>query len=207
MNTPTHFLTVAALDKWLQNKWENSSGNGRGHDLQKQFPVFHKALLIGSIAPDIPLYLLCLGAGLYYHYIQGWEFDRIFNYVFNDLFFNNPVWITLHNFPHSPLVLLTAIVSLWRFRNNRGSWQRWGFWFAWGCLLHTSLDIPTHVDDGPLVFFPLNWTWRYASPISYWDERYYGAEVARMEAFLDALLILYLCIPWLQRKLKSRIDP
>lgn len=206
MNTPTHFLTVAALDKWLQNKWENSSGNGRGHDLQKQFPVFHKALLIGSIAPDIPLYLLCLGAGLYYHYIQGWEFDRIFNYVFNDLFFNNPVWITLHNFPHSPLVLLTAIVSLWRFRNNRGTWQRWGFWFAWGCLLHTSLDIPTHVDDGPLVFFPLNWTWRYASPISYWDERYYGAEVARMEAFLDALLILYLCIPWLQRKLKSRID-
>ncbi|MFZ4667139.1 MAG: metal-dependent hydrolase, partial [Prochlorotrichaceae cyanobacterium] len=205
MNTPTHFLTVAALDKWLQNKWENSSGNGRGHDLQKQFPVFHKALLIGSIAPDIPLYLLCLGAGLYYHYIQGWEFDRIFNYVFNDLFFNNPVWITLHNFPHSPLVLLTAIVSLWRFRNNRGTWQRWGFWFAWGCLLHTSLDIPTHVDDGPLVFFPLNWTWRYASPISYWDERYYGAEVARMEAFLDALLILYLCIPWLQRKLKSRI--
>ena len=203
MNTPTHFLTVAALDRWLQHRSSNKSVN----TLQNHSPIFHKALLIGSIAPDIPLYGLCLGAGLYYHYIQGWEFDRIFNYVFNDLFFNNPLWITLHNFPHSPLVLITAIVCLWRFRNKMETWQRWGFWLAWGCLLHTSLDIPTHVDDGPLVFFPLNWTWRYASPISYWDERYYGAEVARMEAILDGLLILYLGIPWLKRKFRSGIEP
>ena len=74
MNTPTHFLTVAALDKLLK----------------KRLTIFHQPLLMGSIAPDVPLYFLCLGAWLYYHFVKGWELGRIFDYVFNDLFFNNP---------------------------------------------------------------------------------------------------------------------
>ena len=30
------------------------------------------AVLLGSIAPDIPLYFLSIGGLLYYHYIVGW---------------------------------------------------------------------------------------------------------------------------------------
>lgn len=186
MNTPTHFLTVAALDKLLK----------------KKLTLFHQPLLIGSIAPDIPLYFLCLGAWVYYHFFKGWELGRIFDYVFNDLFFKNPVWITLHNFPHSPLVLIITIASVWSFRDQVGTWQRWIFWFAWGCLLHTALDIPTHVDDGPLLLFPLNWSWRFASPISYWDPRYHGATVARVESALAIVLALYLVIPWVLTQLR-----
>ena len=186
MNTPTHFLTVAALDKVLKKKLE----------------IFHQPLLIGSFAPDVPLYLLCLGAGIYYHYFKGWEFERIFNYVFDDLFFNNPFWITLHNFPHSPLVLIITIALTWTFRDQIGTWQRWIFWFAWGCLLHTSLDIPTHANDGPLLLFPLNRTWRFASPISYWDSLYYGAEVSRVESGLAIFLAAYLLIPWVLNKMR-----
>lgn len=188
MNTPSHLLTVAGLDRLLYKRWR----------------IFHTPLLIGSIAPDIPLYFLCIGAGLYYHYLKGWSFDRIFNHVFNDLFFNNPVWITLHNFPHSPLVLGIIILWLWPHRQQENTWQRWLFWFTWGCLLHTALDIPTHVDDGPLLFFPLNWHYRFASPISYWDERYHGATVARIEFVMDVILVTSVVIPWLWQKWRKR---
>ena len=77
MNTPTHFLTVAALDKFFQ----------------KSLKIFHQPLLLGSVAPDLPLYGLCIGAAFYYHWIRGWDFGRIFSYIFDDLFFHNPYWI------------------------------------------------------------------------------------------------------------------
>ena len=62
--------------------------------------------------------------------------------------------------------------------------MRWGpalFWFAAACMLHTLIDIPLHYDDGPLVFYPLNWQARFYSPVSYWDPRRYGIPVAIME--------------------------
>ncbi|MGA1409534.1 MAG: hypothetical protein ACO37W_07345, partial [Prochlorotrichaceae cyanobacterium] len=71
-----------------------------------------------------------------------------------------------------------------------------------GCLLHTSLDIPTHANDGPLLLFSLNWTLRFASPISYWDSLYYGTEVSRVESGLAIFLAAYLLIPWVLNKMR-----
>ena len=97
-------------------------------------------------------------------------------------------------------MLAVAIALLWTSRDRTGSLARWSFYFFLACLLHTALDIPTHVHDGPLLVFPLNWSIRFRSSISYWDPNYFGREFTYFELALDALLLLVLAvIPGLKR--------
>ncbi len=48
-------------------------------------------------------------------------------------------------------------------------------WFLLGWAGHTVVDFLTHVDDLRLLFWPLS-DWRWASPVSYYNPRYYGRE-------------------------------
>lgn len=175
MNTPSHFLVNAALVK----RWRDRA-------------IVKSAFLFGSIAPDLPLYLLSLGSFVLYHYVQGWSLAETFRYMFDELYFNHPLWIVSHNLLHSPVVLGVGLLLLRRWCDRDPSGKSWGFWFLAGCIVHTLLDIPTHVDDGPLLFFPFNWSIRFQSPVSYWDDRYYGREFSTFEAILDVVLLLYL---------------
>ncbi|MBW4545613.1 MAG: metal-dependent hydrolase [Symplocastrum torsivum CPER-KK1] len=188
MNTYSHFLMTAALDKSLP-----------------RVPIVKRAFLLGSVAPDLPLWILSIGSISYYHFIQGWSLRETFNYIFDELYFYNPFWIASHNFLHSPILLLLALVFLWQSRRHIGSRSRWFFWFVVACLLHSFVDIFTHVNDGPLLFFPLEWTIRFYSPISYWDPQYYGREFQVFERILNAVLLIYLFSPRLCRYLRNRI--
>jgi len=160
--------------------------------LLPRVPIQRQAFLIGSVAPDLPLWLLSLGGVVYYHLILGWSLAKSFSLMFDHLYFYNPFWIAFHNLLHAPLLLLLGIALVWRKRRNIGSLYRWLFWFLLACLLHSLIDIFTHADDGPLLLFPLNWSIRFYSPISYWDPRYYGREFSRFELGLDGLLLFYL---------------
>jgi hypothetical protein len=91
---------------------------------------------------------------------------------------------------------------LWRARRLPETRGGWWFWFAAGCLIHTALDIPTHQNDGPLLFFPLEWSVRFQSPLSYWDPRFFGREFAVVELLLDLVLLVYLFGPRLWRRLR-----
>ena len=183
MNTPSHFLINAAVVKFARR------------------PIAVGAFLIGSIAPDLPLYLLSIGG--YFHYTnRGMTDAEAFQHMFDRLFFHDPLWIALHNSLHSPLLLGIAITLLWNYRDRVGSPARWGFYFFLACLLHTALDIPTHVHDGPLLLFPANWTIRFRSTVSYWDPAYFGRQFAYFEIALDAILVAVLAIiPGLKRLL------
>ncbi len=154
----------------------------------------------GSIAPDLPLYLLSIGGFVYYRFGQGWEVGRTFEYMFDTLFFSDPFWIATHNMFHAPLVLLSMLAATWTARTIAGHWRHAVFWFAAGCLIHTAIDIVTHVDDGPLLFFPLEWTSRFRAPLSYWDARYFGREFAIFEIALNLILLAYLLIPVMRRR-------
>ncbi|CAN5836940.1 hypothetical protein BH24DEI2_BH24DEI2_16360 [soil metagenome] len=82
---------------------------------------------------------------------------------------------------------------------------RWGrglLWFAVGAALHTLIDIFTHAGDGPLFLFPLT-TYRFDSPVSYWDPVYYGRAFTVLEYALDALLLAYLGVTWWRRRVKK----
>lgn len=70
----------------------------------------------------------------------------------------------------------------------------WYFWLGCAAMLHTLCDIPLHTTDGPLLLFPLNWDWRFASPVSYWDPRYYGKQWSILEHALDLILLSYWAI-------------
>jgi membrane-bound metal-dependent hydrolase YbcI (DUF457 family) len=175
MNTPSHFLMTAALDKALP-----------------RVPIHRQAFLLGSIMPDLPLWILSLGGILYYRLILGWSLAEAFRQMFDHLYFHNLFWISFHNLLHAPLLLLLGMGLVWRKRRNIGTKYRWLFWFFVACLLHSIVDILTHVNDGLLLLFPLNWTLRFQSSISYWDARHYGSQFQQFEIALDGLLIVYL---------------
>lgn len=182
MNTPTHFLMTAAIERGLP-----------------RVPIVKSAFLWGSVAPDLPLWVLSIAGIIYYHFIQKWSLAATFHYLFDQLYFHNPFWIASHNFLHSPVLLLILISVVGRKRRTITSPQRWWFWFFMACLLHSFVDIFTHADDGPLLLFPFEWTLRFPSPVSYWDHRYYGKEFGWFEKILDVVLILYLSFPWMMK--------
>lgn len=76
----------------------------------------------------------------------------------------------------------------------------WWTWFLASCMLHTLVDIPVHHDDGPLVFWPVNWSYRFASPISYWDRAHYAAIVIPLELTLATVLAGKLIYGWIQSR-------
>jgi hypothetical protein len=191
MNTPSHLIINAALRK--------RAGAA--------IPIPRGAFLLGAVLPDIPLWLLWMGAYAYYRHILGDPAITLMDPMFDRFYFSDPFWMASHNLLHAPTVLLTTMALLWRFRAAPGARGHWWFWFAAGCLVHTALDIPTHVDDGPLIFFPFDWTTRFQSPVSYWDSRHFGREFGIFELLLDFGLLIYLFGPGLWRRLRRRVGP
>jgi hypothetical protein len=190
MNTPSHFIMTAALRKRY-----------------RRVPIPTFAFLLGSVAPDIPLYLLSIGSAFYYRFIVGLSVERTFRHMYDTMYFENPGWIAGHNLLHAPALLLIALAVLRPYRRHLRGWQRWVFWFLVACLFHSAVDIATHVDDGPVMFFPFNWTMRFHSPVSYWDRRYYGAQFALFELALDLVLLVYLLGGRILRWIRRRLSP
>ncbi|NNJ11995.1 metal-dependent hydrolase [Chloroflexales bacterium ZM16-3] len=189
MNTPSHLIINAAL-----RKRANAGG---------ALAIPRSAFLLGAVLPDIPLWLLWIGAYVYYRYVLGDMAVTPMDPRFDQLYFTNPFWIAAHNLLHAPTLLLIVLGVLWRGRAMVGSRRHWWFWFAAGCLMHTALDIPTHADDGPVLFFPFEWSIRFHSPMSYWDQRHFGRQFAIFELGLDLVLLAYLVMPWLVRRMRG----
>lgn len=94
------------------------------------------------------------------------------------------------------------LLGYWEMRNGwRVKTSRFLFWFALGCALHSFVDILTHHSDGPLVFFPLNWSYRFASPVSYWDPAYYGDTFSRASDWLNLVIIVWVVGNWAWQRL------
>ncbi len=150
--------------------------------------------MLGGLAPDLGLYALTAGAAIFYPTVRGLSLQETLALAFDDLFFNDPLWIIAQNTLHSPVVLggLTAVGALLSKKRLLN--------FALGCLLHTAMDIPVHHDDGPLYLFPLNWNTRFHSPVSYWDPAYYGRFVQPVDLAITMLGGGYLLYHWHQSR-------
>ncbi len=183
MNTPSHFIIHAAIAKGAKNP-----------------NLVRSAFLWGAITPDFPLVLLSIFGGIYFRN-TGMTAREAANHMFDKLYFSDPGWITAHHLFHAPLLLIAYVLILYTLRKRRVAY--WLLWFVAGCGLHSLVDILTHYDDGPLVFFPLNWTYRFHS-ISYWDPRHGGAWFAPLELALNLFLLGYLIIPWLKNRGKRK---
>ena len=71
--------------------------------------------------------------------------------------------------------------------------------FAGSCLAHMALDFPVHVEDAHRHLFPLS-NFRFRSPVSYWDPKHFGVQMAAFESVLGIGLSIFL-----MRKFKSLI--
>ncbi len=186
MQTQSHLLLTAAAITSLRSR------GGR------QFALVAAALLVGSVLPDIPFFLLTIAGEFYYRWLAAPPAaPSIMEYLHFTLFYSHPLWIVGHNFFHSLLIdsaLLLAGLWWWQRRGSR--WGMMLFWLAAGMLVHVGIDIFTHHSDGPLIWLPVNWDYRFASPISYWEADYGGRIFAQFELTLNVFLVGYLLVAY-----------
>ncbi|MCB9078616.1 MAG: metal-dependent hydrolase [Anaerolineaceae bacterium] len=195
MQTYSHYIITAFLGRQVKKR-EARSG------LRWLPPLSPSALMIGSIAPDVPLitiaiiFLLADWFGVRLVDAHGPAFSSNTAYLFRYMFFHEPGVKAAHNLFHAPLLVISYTgvgYGAWRTR------KRWGpalFWFGLACALHTAIDIPLHYDDGPLLLFPFDWQTRFYSPISYWDPTRYGRPFAIFEHLLVLGMVIYLVVDW-----------
>jgi hypothetical protein len=190
MNTvPTHLVINAAIEKKFGAK----------------FKIAKSAFLWGSVTPDIPLGLLSLGYFFYNRYLTHQPVSGMMNSGFDNLYFNNPFWIAGHNFLHSPTALTIYAIFLWRFVDRPNTRGHWWLSFVFGCMVHAAVDLFTHYNDGPVLFFPFDWHIRFHSPISYWDKAHYASQFVYFEVGLNIVLLGYLFLPQLFDSIKKRL--
>lgn len=116
--------------------------------------------------------------------------------AFSLLYFDDPFCIAAHNLLHSPLSLAVLAMIVWRMRSR--VWKNRGLSFLAGAGFHAAIDVAVHHDDGPLVLWPLDWSFRIESPVSHWDVAHYGGYVLAFEgaALVVALVLLLKADPW-----------
>ena len=191
MQTPSHLLITALIDHHLP---------------ETHIPKHTTGFLIGAMLPDLAFTLLTLLYEVYYRWMTTPpinSYNSVMEYLHFDLFFNDPVWIIGHNTFHSLIVnAILLIVGYIALRDKR-KWGVFLFWLSIGMSIHTIIDIFTHASDGPLIFFPLNWNYRFSSPVSYWETEYFGAIFVIIEYSINALILFYFLMRWWKKHHKN----
>ena len=194
MQTYSHLLVTAVVDRQL---------------VRRQVPVHTLALLTGSVLPDLPFFLLTLLGEVYFRWFTTTPTgESPMVYMHFTLFFTDPLWIVSHNFFHAPFILgVLGLVGFVGVRWGQG-WGRVLLWFTAGAGLHTLIDIFTHSSDGPLLFFPFNWRYRFPSPVSYWEQDNFGLAFTLVEHLVDGGILVYLVWQWRRRRRqRSVVEP
>jgi membrane-bound metal-dependent hydrolase YbcI (DUF457 family) len=193
MQTYTHFLVAAITGKTLK---------------QRGVQVHKTAFLLGSFMPDVPLVLCTLWFFIYYHWLYPPPDNQfLFGQQYDNYYFHHPVWVTGHSMFHSPTMIAGwFLLACWGIRHDK-KWGQLLLWFATSCGLHSLADILTHHDDGPLWFFPFNWSFRFSSPVSYWDSSHHGNIFSPIEHLVAITILTYLIVNnvWLRKKLGLKL--
>ncbi|MEL7106721.1 MAG: cobalamin biosynthesis protein CobQ [Pseudomonadota bacterium] len=136
------------------------------------------AALLGAMAPDFSLYVM----SIYAMRVLGISPQR----VFDELYYSD-AWQQVFAVDNSFILWGIGLgVALWA---GSKAWTA----FAGAGLLHLAFDFPLHTHDARMHFWPLT-TWKFESPVSYWDGSAYadlvGAGVLVLVA--AALVVIFL---------------
>lgn len=142
------------------------------------------AALLGSLAPDLSLYLMA-GWALYVQAIAA-------EVVFGQLYFS-AAWQDVFAIDNS--------IPLWTLALTAALALRWpvAIAFTGAGLLHLALDLPLHNEDARRHFWPLS-DWVFRSPFSYWDQSRHAGVIGPLE--IAACLALSVLL-W--RRFRSRL--
>ncbi|MFN6572595.1 hypothetical protein [Dendronalium sp. ChiSLP03b] len=158
MNTPSH----AILNLFIINQQLQTQAN--------------RAIFIGAILPDIPIFL--------FYFLMKFGYRLPPYQIWSEVYYQ-PSWQAIFSAFHSiPLGVIGIVIAHFL------SWKLLEVGFI-SVLLHCLLDLPIHNNDAHRHFFPFS-NYRFISPISYWDRKHYGSIVALVEILLVFLTSIYL---------------
>ncbi|MEM6498245.1 MAG: cobalamin biosynthesis protein CobQ [Pseudomonadota bacterium] len=159
MNTPAHILIGVAVCA------------------RKDTPGTGRSAAIGSLLPDLSLYLMT-GVSLMILQIPA---ER----VFGELYFS-PGWQSVFAVDNSFIVWGLALVIALLVRSGMA------IAMTTAGLLHLATDFPLHNDDARPQFWPLT-DWVFESPLSYWDSDHSVAWVSpfTLAAVLTASIVIW----------------
>jgi len=123
------------------------------------------AAAAGGFAPDLSLFVM-VGVSVYVLGIDPRQ-------VFGQLFYSEE-WQRVFAIDNSFFLWGLVLAAGWWWRRAALSA------FAASGLLHVVFDFLLHNGDARMHFWPLS-TWKFASPVSYWDSRFFGDIVGPLE--------------------------
>jgi hypothetical protein len=132
------------------------------------------AVSFGAILPDMPIFM-------FYFYQKSIGTPE--QLIWSAKYFEDSWQLLFDVFHLIPIALFIMLLSQWFDR-------RLVFLIAASSLLHMLMDLPLHHDDAHRHFLPLS-QWRFESPVSYWDPRYYGHIMLRLEMVFVGLSCAY----------------
>jgi hypothetical protein len=138
---------------------------------ERSLPIF-----VGAVIPDVPIFVFFV----WERFIEGMP-DRL---IWAERYFD-PGWQRWFDLVHSiPLALLGYVAA--RRRHPLLALA------SASVLLHSICDLPLHHDDAHRHFLPFS-SWRYVSPVSYWDPARHGGVAALCEliAVTAAAVVLW----------------
>ncbi|OYY63699.1 DUF3047 domain-containing protein [Sphingomonas sp. 28-62-11] len=134
---------------------------------------------VAGMLPDLPM--IAIVAILM---LAGRPGQQIFNY---DYF--QPWWQHINGLSHSlilwPLALVFAVAARRHWPTVR--WPEISVAMAAAGLTHAIIDFLCHREDAHMQFWPLS-SWKFVSPISYYDRANFGGQVMVVEAALGLFL-------------------
>lgn len=145
------------------------------------------AALLGGLAPDLPMFAMVVWSTR----VQNTPRQE----VFGQLYFSD-AWQAVFSIDHGFLIW----ASLFGLAMLRSSLVLRAF--AGSGFLHIATDFLTHHDDARRQFWPLT-DWVFRSPVSYWDDRYYGGVFAPLEFGL--VIVLTAALVWRLKTWRDRL--
>lgn len=136
----------------------------------------------GALVPDLPM------VGFYFY--QRVLLGRSEGWIWSEAYFA-PQWQGFFDLFNSLPLIAAATLVAWRV--GSGAWLA----FFASMALHCLADLPLHNEDAHGHFFPFS-SWRFRSPVSYWDPRYHGLAFAAVE-----MLLVVLGTGWLMARSSS----
>ena len=171
MHTYSHAVFTWALARYLDQEESHAAAWGAA----------------GAAIPDVPT--LVKAARLVWHRrdsITKEEFREEFCEALE--YYKEPsgkVDLTLHSLvPVGSLLTLYKVLGL-RHKDPHGALLA----FLLGWAGHNLMDIPMHAGDARPPFWPLS-SWRFESPISYWDRKFYALPCLLVEHGTILALVL-----------------
>lgn len=124
----------------------------------RRWATFGLAVLLGALLPDAPMFVFYA----YHKFVAGTP-EAV---IWRQSYFRTQWQAFFDVFNSIPLIAFMGLAGVLIKSLFIEA-------LALSMLLHCLLDFPLHNDDAHRHFFPFS-DWRFESPVSYWDPRFYG---------------------------------